>query len=30
VQRALTDDDLSEIVRICEGRSLRDLLVQLR
>jgi hypothetical protein len=30
VQRALTDQDLSEIVRICAGRSLRDLLVRLR
>jgi hypothetical protein len=30
VQRALTDDDLAEIVRICDGRTLRDLLVNLR
>jgi hypothetical protein len=30
VQRALTDEDLSEIVRICGGRSLREVLVQLR
>ena len=30
VQRALTDEDLSEIVRICEGRSLRDLVAHFR
>ncbi len=30
VQRALTPEDLSEIVRICEHRSLRELLVHLR
>jgi hypothetical protein len=30
VQRALTDEDLAEIVRICDGRTLRDLLVDLR
>jgi hypothetical protein len=30
VQGALTHEDLSEIVRICEGRSLRDLMVHRR
>jgi hypothetical protein len=30
VQRALTGEDLAEIVRICDGRPLRDLLVSLR
>jgi hypothetical protein len=29
VQRALTDEDLAEIVRICDGRPLRALLVSL-
>jgi hypothetical protein len=30
VQRALTSEDLSDIAGICDGRSLRDLLVHLR
>jgi hypothetical protein len=30
VQRALSAEDLGQIVRICEGRSLRELLVQPR